>query len=151
MKEYIERFLRAIETIARALDRQTDPLIQEHRSFGIPPVMAVEIGEKTTAPDADLLGMPGSAPVEAPKPARTPKPAKPAKSAENAPAGPVKPILLADVAEAVRKLIASDAVKGRENAVSILSKFGVKRISEIKEQDFPKVVEAANALLNAKK
>lgn len=147
MKEYIERFLTALETIAACMQKQANPL--KEVPAGDPPA-----GE-------DLLAMPGqnnSPAVRKPRTAKAagaPAAAAPAAAAAStaAPAAAAsdKPVQLADVAEYVRKLVSSDAKDGHNKAVSVLAKFGAKRISEVKAEDFPKVIAEINAVMGAKK
>lgn len=63
---------------------------------------------------------------------------------------PAKVITLAEVADVVRKLVGSDAKDGHSKATSVLAKFGAKRISEVKPEDFAAVIAKIDQLLKAK-
>lgn len=139
MKEYIERFLTALETIAACMEKGANPLI------------VAPVKEAPAAAGEDLLAMPGQEQPAKTAKTRTAKAAAPAAPAAPAAAKTDKPVQLADVAEVVRKLVSSDAKDGHGKAVSVLKEFGAARISEVKPKDFPKVIEKINALLNAKK
>lgn len=144
MKEYIERFLTALENIARAL--QSRPLVA--------PAAVAPAATTTDAPAAandDLLAMPGSeAPVKTRKPRAAAAPAAPAApAAAAAPVAEATAITMPQVAEVVRKLIQQDAAGGHVKAKSVLAEFGAQRISELKETQFPEVMAKINALLAA--
>ena len=125
MDKYLERIATALETIASALSGNTTaaPAAAE-------PAPAKR-GKKTAAPAAETV----DTTVD------TTSTETPAASTET------KPVAMADIAEAVRKLVAA---KGHGQAVTILEQFGAKRISEVKPEDFPKFFAKVNELLKAK-
>lgn len=138
MDKVLDRIASALEGILQVL------LVMSAKSVN--PTLQAE-------PTADpLLDMPGSA--KKPKKAKAVEqpPAVQAEPEEVQPEQqlPGKPVTLADVAEVVRKVVASDATNGHSKATTVLSSFGAKRISEVKEADFPKVIAKMNELLKAK-
>lgn len=135
MDKFLERIANALETIAAALTEIAGP------------GRVNTLATSSPATTVDMM-MPGQE-VKTAKPGRPAKPAKEEKPATTA-APSDKPVVLADVAEVVRKLVATGA-DGHGKATTVLGQFGAKRISEIKAEDFPKVIEKINELLKAVK
>lgn len=134
MDAYLERIARALETIA---GRQTSPVNTEENVKT----------EKSVGLD---MTMPGSdSPAVEKKAVR--KPRETAPLAAPVEVDPKKPILMTDVADVIRRYVLKDEKDGKANSISVLAKFGVKKISELKSEDFPAAIKKFNELLNAQK
>lgn len=135
MDKYLERITTALETIAGAL---TGNKITSTAS--------------TAAPAAVSTEMPAPTPKGRKKATETAAaPATEAPAAPAAPAPAANTPTSVEIAEAVRKLVASDATGGHAKALGILNQFGAKRISELKPENFPEVIKKINELLAATK
>lgn len=131
MDKVLDRIATALEQIASNLAGYTTPSV---------------------VPSTDVL--PGATPTPAAK-VKTKKAKVEAPVAEETPVNESevvqpKTITLVEVADQVRKLVASDPVNGHKNATSVLSAFGAKRISELKPEDFPGVIKKIMTILEAK-